>query len=300
MEAKYIGFAKKRTFLAAALEDQKVLDAQTTKSAQDLYTSVLASFGAGVATLEVAFTHDIKKDDPLLHSDADTKVTYGEDFPTQPFVLHLDDIVSGNEFGGYVWVRAPNAGVPVSSHAASLVSVGPISSLFDSGAISVDMSSSVEVFGPFTSIGQRSQAALKAQAYAGARVFTGVLSGATASTGADWTNLAKGTASARTGKTPGPGYSGSFIIRYSANMTVAFSGQTLTASGETWDSAALLDPGNYDLVKTIPMDWSNNVVSGATTASGTVPPDNVATQNSAPGSTSKVGAPVTQGRSGPQ
>ena len=298
MEAKYIGFAKKRTFLAVALEDQKTQFEQEAKSEQDQIASVYSSMASAAGSMEIALIPS------ALEGGADLGAVPADGTwpPDNIGFRYLDEaLYTPNPEQFRMSARLPNAAFNPGSRANSQKPV-PVQNITDLGISTLTVDAKVEIYGPIAALPSQNTASLKAAAQRAQLVLTGTLTSNRATTNNDWTKVTKGSSTGEQRRSTGPQpNSGFYITRYSGTVTAEFTtssgtAQRATGTGEVWTVAgpAAIPPFTVEVHNTVPMTWTSPSATPTTTA-GTVPPDNAATKPKAPGATSKVGATPLKG-----
>lgn len=292
MEAKYIGFAKKRTFLSVAIEDQKTQFDQEAKSEQDQIASVYSAFAAAGSSMETT---------------TDIGFSPGDNSSEFPNVSHtLPNMLQASQARLRTWNRLPNAiSAPDTGRDRGFQTVSPntdlVGKLFEDGiALNIGTQSTIAVYGPFTSVPNTTQAGLKSRTTGTAALYT-TLSTSGVTTKEQWQKMIKGVTQDPTQSVPQySGYdinSNYFVVRYSGSVNVGFMGSnSISGTGEVYELVTPAMTASYTLRHTIPLTWPGYT---ATTTTGTVPPDNAATAPKPAGSTSNVGAPKPTPRIGP-
>lgn len=292
MEAKYIGFAKKRTFLSVALEDQKTAAAADAQTQQDQIASVYSAFSSAASVMDIA----VDQISTLAHD----RTSNYQVFPDTTSHSLKDILQQSGVYLG-IWNRLPHAIASASttpgdrSFQTASSSPDVVGNLFDAGiGLNIGTSSSVTVFGPFASVTNASQQGLKSKT-TGTNLLYIALNSSGVTTKSQWQTMIKGVVGTNQSNTYG-GYNldtNYFIVRYSGSVDVGFmGGNSVSGTGEVYE---LVSPGaaaSYLMRRSVPLTWPGYTPTA--TASGTVPPDNTATKPKSPGATSNVGAPKLQ------
>lgn len=305
MEAKYIGFAKKDTFLSYALNERANQEILEAKASSDRTNAVLSAVSNLARSMEIMAK---KADGVILTPKPGDSLT------------PLKELLKFKNQDYYMYSRLPVA------EAAKDTSFA-IPRLINSGLNpTFKTTAEISVYGPFTpSISiNPTQAALERAAKSTVNLSPNIgisptlLSStlvpdgtfATATNKEDWNDLASGVRKRFKTTTnwfistiasvynPDAAY---FIVYYRGKVTVTVDGETITGEGGEY---VLVGPGlgDYQLRKTVSLNWPEATPFEETTtisSGGTVPSDNAATNPTpAPNTPSSIGGrpPAGDGR----
>jgi hypothetical protein len=288
VEAKYIGFAKERTFLTVQLA-QEVSDYRRQKNeAQERAAATTAALNAGAGRVEMMFGTNPT---PL------PTVGY---YPVDTGPVDLNNVLLNAQSAYVLWQRVPG----VKDNASNAVT-----KLFEGGdSISIGVQAKMQVYGPFTEStiggGDRSQDTLR-QFTTGTPILSSSYSWPTvASTKDAWVQFASGSMGKinRTSQALSGLSDKYFVVRYEANCTAVADGVISNGRGE---KVVLFGPGapTFDNVRNfnqvIPVFWNTPAVVGDVTIQDStvvINDDNRATEPRSVGSVSKVGVEPPKSR----
>lgn len=281
MEAKYIGFAKKDTFLSWSLKEAAQIQEQTRVEEQTRVDSVQQSLQDAIGAIEMVVA------DPSTYTQPPSNGFPGESTWYDTWDLALD-----NKNISYVnWLRVPGA-----------KNGDAVSDLYDDGVLSgLRIQAAAWLYEIDTTyLGKVTQSGLKRLVdNRGTEVFKMyVTNPQPALNKNDWYSVAKGVKSeiAKTTKDSGGIKSDNiYIMYYNISITATVEGNTITGRGNVYlpytGSNIANKPGLYNRIH---IQWPNLTVTADSEdfAVGTVPPDNRASGDfsQVPGFVSSVGS----------
>lgn len=287
MEAKYIGFATKNTFLQWSLERQKDLVIANEKAESARVSSLYSSFSLMAAMVEVGAAYYKLSD---------------QDNGTWP----LENLVDSDVGADYLEVFAQ---LPMAKNRAE--EDDPVFVLFEDSpdSLNVKLSSQFWLYGPFdtgiSSSMTQAELSRKVKDEGYPRVFEGMLSPGsghrtTATSASSWRGMVKRASSneERGANTRNEGYyrisdeydsTKWYVMAVSADMQVSSTEGTFQGLGSRY-VAVPPDSGSLPLLVGVALKWPTAPTATEGSAAGsTVPPDNAATAAPSPGTTSTVG-----------
>jgi hypothetical protein len=292
MEGKYIGFAKKDAFLSLNLENRRIGERRGIEAAADARRSLYAALAATAGNVEMTLDILPPNNNPSVKP---SNWTASPD-PVKEILKFV-----GKTYN--LFARFPGAATETNDK---------VTGLFEgSDPITMACTGAIDVYGPFDplelpSLSKVEEKARPSNLLLSAGLFLDDDSNTQINTKEDWRKAVKQMISPNLRTTSGwstevtmgpdvPLYDPStkhFAVRYKFSCTVFQGGVSTPGRGETWvllkglnDTTTFSKVVNISWPQFIPSEVEAAIIGGTTVPSGSVPPDNAATDTRRPGQT---------------